>query len=624
MAVATLQLTNIDLSRVRFTVSRTVELTLSLRVLQHDPTGLHRAWVRTTRARLATRPDVDLDVLAALVPATGFLADVPTTPAPRTPCGIEDELGAVAAVDPALLRRDIRALREKHPRRGPGVESTLRSLEADPAAGIARLVTAMRAYWDVALAPHWTGIERVLRADIAERSDELAGHGLTAVLGRLSPRVALVDGTLQVEAHCGGTGAFPGGRGLHLTPSIFCQPRGLVALEGPATPVVIYHALGGGTVWSATETAADTGLDRALGRTRAQILRAIAIPSTTTELAGLLDLSPGTVSGHLSVLRGAGLAGTHRAGREVLYHRTPVAGDLVTRTTPDRRDLARPAQPHEATSLPVTEVDVFGSGPLRGNGLAVVHDAEGIDEERMRALAGWTGFAETTFMSAPTHPRADYRLRILTPTREHPFAGHPTLGSARAFMHRQGLDDDAEVSLVQECAAGLVEVRSHEGMLWFATPPRTRTGPLADADLREIARALGIDQDQIVAHAWGSNGPRWSLVQLRDADAVRALRPHPDRGDLRVGVVGLEPEGSSTAYEVRAFGGDYEDPVTGSLQGSIAQWLRERGLTPARYVATQGRAVGRDGRVHVQHEGDRTWIGGRASVVVTGHLHNAT
>lgn len=617
----TLHLTNVDLSRVRFAVSRTVELTLSLRVLQHDPTGLHHAWVRATRARLATRPDVDLDVLAALVPPSGFLADVPTTPASGESGDIDDELGAVARVDPALLLRDIRALREKHPRRGPGVEATLRALESDPAAGLTRLVAAMRSYWDLALAPHWAGIERVLHADIAERSEEFARQGLTAVLDRLSPRVALVDGTLHVEAHCGGAGEFTGGRGLRLTPSIFCQPRGLVALEGPAVPVVIYHALGGGTVWSAGQAAADTGLDRALGRTRAQILRAIAIPSTTTELAGLLDLSPGTVSGHLSVLRTAGLAGTHRDGRAVLYHRTPVAGDLVTRTTPGRRDLTRPAHSQQTADLPMTEVDVFGSGPLRGNGLAVVHDSEGVGEEDMRRIAGWTGFAETAFMSAPSDPRADYRLRIFTPTSEHPFAGHPTLGSARAFMHRQGLPDDAEVTLVQECAAGLVEVRSREGMLWFATPPRTRTGPLADADLLQVAAALGIDRDEIVAHAWGSNGPRWSLVQLRDADAVRALRPCADRGDLRVGVVGLEPEGASTAYEVRAFGGTYEDPVTGSLQGSIAQWLHERGLTPARYVAAQGRAMGRDGRVHVQHEGVRTWIGGRASVIVSGHLH---
>lgn len=266
------------------------------------------------------------------------------------------------------------------------------------------------------------------------------------------------------------------------------------------------------------------------------------------------------------------------------------------------------------------EVDVFTTGPFLGNPLAVIDCRdEVLDDELMRRLAAWTGFSETTFLLPPTDPAADYRVRILTPSTEYPFAGHPTLGTARAFLHWGGAPRNPS-ELVQECGVGLVRVRVRDDQLAFATPPRFRTGALDEADLAAVCEALRISPDEVVAHAWGCNGPDWRLVQLRDADAVRNLRPQPVRGDLRIGLVGLEPTGAPSAYEVRALGPTHEDPVTGSLNGALAQWLRERGQVPEQYVATQGSQVGRAGEVSVHDDGAATWIGGRAVVVVDGQL----
>lgn len=265
------------------------------------------------------------------------------------------------------------------------------------------------------------------------------------------------------------------------------------------------------------------------------------------------------------------------------------------------------------------EVDVFGTGPFTGNPLAVVAGAGDLSDEQMARIAAWTNFSETTFLLPPVDERADYRVRILTPRGEYPFAGHPTLGSARVAM-ALGCRPDADGALVQECGAGLVRVRVDGDLLWFATPPRTRTDDLDDDELAAVADALCIAPGDVVAAAWGSNGPEWRLVQLADADAVRALRPRPDRGDLRIGVVGMGAAGGDVAYEVRAFGTTYEDPVTGSLQGALAEWLATRGLVPERYVVAQGSQVGRAGRVHVHDDGTDVWIGGTAEVMVRGRL----
>ncbi|GAA1398418.1 PhzF family phenazine biosynthesis protein [Luteococcus peritonei] len=266
------------------------------------------------------------------------------------------------------------------------------------------------------------------------------------------------------------------------------------------------------------------------------------------------------------------------------------------------------------------EIDVFATGPLSGNPLAVVAGAEDLSDEQMGRIAAWTNFSETTFLLSPTDPEADYRVRIFTRTTEYPFAGHPTLGSARAWLHLGGTPRTPG-RLVQECAAGLVPVRQQGDLLAFATPPLHRSGPMPETDVQRIAAALRIPRERIVDQAWGVNGPEWRLVQLRDAEAVRALRPVPDRGDLRIGVVGLEPAGSEIAYEVRAFGGSYEDPVTGSLNGALAQWLRGRGEVPQAYLAVQGSQVGRAGRIHVSDDGSDIWIGGSARVVVDGALN---
>lgn len=272
------------------------------------------------------------------------------------------------------------------------------------------------------------------------------------------------------------------------------------------------------------------------------------------------------------------------------------------------------------------EVDVFSTGPLTGNPLAVVADAEGLSDAHMQALAAWTAFSETAFLLPPTDPSADYRVRIFTPSEELPFAGHPTLGSARAWLHcggqpRTAPTADGAVSLLQECGAGLVPVEvSAEGALAFATPSLRRSGPLEEAEVLELAEALGLARADIVDHAWGDNGPGWALLQLRDADAVRALRPERHQ-HVKVGVVGLETASEAeNAYEVRGFHGGMEDPVTGSLNGAFAQWLRGRGLVPEQYVAAQGSQVGRRGRVTVRDDGADIWIGGHAEVLVDGTI----
>jgi PhzF family phenazine biosynthesis protein len=268
---------------------------------------------------------------------------------------------------------------------------------------------------------------------------------------------------------------------------------------------------------------------------------------------------------------------------------------------------------------PFSQVDVFSTEPLKGTPVAVVHDADGIGEEEMRRFAHWTNLSETTFLLTPTDPAADYRLRIFTPSEELPFAGHPTIGSAHAWLEAGGVprsDDE----LLQECGAGLLRIRRGE-RLAFAAPPLLRDGPVADDERARILTALALEDDDLVDLSWGDNGPGWVVAMLRDAEAVLAVRPDWSAfGDLDIGVVGAYPPGSECAVEVRAFCpsiGVVEDPVTGSLNASIGQWLAGDRL-PTSYVASQGTVLGRAGRVHVEKEGDTVWVGGDAATTIKG------
>lgn len=257
-----------------------------------------------------------------------------------------------------------------------------------------------------------------------------------------------------------------------------------------------------------------------------------------------------------------------------------------------------------------------------GNPVAVVHGAEGLSTERMAAFARWTNLSETTFLLPPTDPSADYRLRIFTPVRELPFAGHPTLGSARAWLEAGGVPTHG-AELVQECAAGLVRVRRDGLRFAFAAPPVLRDGPVDDAELEELLGALHLEAVDVLAARWADNGPGWVALLLPDADTV--LRLEPDRAAFgaltKVGVVGAYPAGSDVAFEVRAFVpkvGLGEDPVTGSLNASIAQWLIPAGLAPERYTAAQGTRLERRGRIHVERVGADIWVGGDTVLGVSG------
>ncbi len=273
---------------------------------------------------------------------------------------------------------------------------------------------------------------------------------------------------------------------------------------------------------------------------------------------------------------------------------------------------------------PFSQVDVFTDTLTLGNPVAVVHDADGLDDEQMASFARWTNLSETTFLLEPTDPAADYRVRIFTPGRELPFAGHPTLGTARAWLEAGGVPrGDA---LVQECGVGLVTVRRDEGRLAFAAPPRIRSGVVDAGEVTAVVDALGIDPSLVVGAGWCDNGPEWMGLLLASADAVlavdgsRAHRLGASGAHDKVGLAGLHPQGGDVALEVRAFfpGGVGEDPVTGSLNAALAQWLVAEAILPAHYVAAQGTALGRRGRVHVDAAGDDVWVSGYTVVGVRG------
>ena len=285
---------------------------------------------------------------------------------------------------------------------------------------------------------------------------------------------------------------------------------------------------------------------------------------------------------------------------------------------------------------PFQQVDVFTAVPYLGNPLAVVLDGEDLSTEAMQAFTHWTNLSECTFVLPPTPEGAaagaDYRVRIFCPSRELPFAGHPTLGTCHAWLAAGGVPRTTGV-VVQECGVGLVKIRRDGERLAFGAPPLIKSGPLPEADVALIALGLGVARSDIVAHAWCDNGPNWRGVMLQSAEQVLTLKPDGtvlaglDIGVVgprgKVGVVGAHSGDAGTDFEVRAFfpgnSGMAEDPVTGSLNAALAQWLIGSGMAPARYVAAQGTALGRAGRVYIERDDSGTvWVGGASVTCVQG------
>lgn len=273
------------------------------------------------------------------------------------------------------------------------------------------------------------------------------------------------------------------------------------------------------------------------------------------------------------------------------------------------------------------QVDVFGSEPYGGNPVAVVLDAEGLSDVQMQAVACWTNLSETTFVLPPTTPEADYRLRIWTPGGELPFAGHPTLGSAHAWIEAGG--SPADPSLIrQEVAAGIIPIRrAEDGVLSFQAPPTVHDGPLEPGLLERLTEALGLRPEQVLAHQWVDNGPGWTVLRLGSAEEVLAVEPDLAAvPDAMVGVIGALPAGSEQDLEMRTFApgvGVAEDPVCGSMNASVGQWLLREGIVDGGYRVRQGTALGRSGDVHVEVEPGpdglaAVWVGGPTTTLLRG------
>jgi PhzF family phenazine biosynthesis protein len=268
------------------------------------------------------------------------------------------------------------------------------------------------------------------------------------------------------------------------------------------------------------------------------------------------------------------------------------------------------------------QVDVFATGPYSGNPVAVILDGTDLTDAEMQRLARWTNLSETTFVLPPTSPEADYRLRIFTPGGELPFAGHPTLGSARAWLDGGGTPQHAD-QIVQECAAGLVTVRRGADTLSFAAPPRVREGALEDDYLNQIVAAFGITPDRVLAHQWVDNGPGWAVLQLPTAEEVLALEPDLSLiPTAMVGAIGAYPPGCRHQFEMRTFApgaGVPEDPACGSMNAAVGQWLTATGATPPSYRVSQGTRLGRAASIEITADADGTvWVSGAATICIRG------
>jgi PhzF family phenazine biosynthesis protein len=273
------------------------------------------------------------------------------------------------------------------------------------------------------------------------------------------------------------------------------------------------------------------------------------------------------------------------------------------------------------------QVDVFGVDSFSGNPVAVILDSDGLTDNELRAFSAWTNLSECTFLYPPTDSRADYRVRIFAQNTELPFAGHPTLGTARAWLDAGGTPSQPNL-IIQECTAGLVPIRIEGDLLAFNAPPRIRSGPVAEDLLNSLIEILGVTRDQVVDSEWLDNGPGWVGILLDSAESVLKIRPnassHPGRWDI--GIIGPYAAGSEFAFEVRAFfteGSEplREDPITGSLNASAAEWLLSKNRVAAPYVASQGSAIGRNGRVYISEEDGKIWVGGNTKVTLSGFLN---
>ncbi|MGE4410638.1 MAG: PhzF family phenazine biosynthesis protein [Sphingobium sp.] len=276
-------------------------------------------------------------------------------------------------------------------------------------------------------------------------------------------------------------------------------------------------------------------------------------------------------------------------------------------------------------------VDVFASRPLTGNPLGVVHGAEGLSDAQMLAFTRWLGFSETSFLLSPTDPAADYHVRIFYPNGELPFAGHPTLGACHAWLQAGGKPRQGDI-IIQQCSAGLIDIRRDDDRLSFKAPPLLRKGPMEADATAKAAKLLGIAEDRILDAVHADNGPGWVLLRLRSVDDVQAASiTHKPDGIADIGLFAACEEGKSSTgshadFEVRAFftkadGLLTEDPVTGSLNAALAQYAFANGLATGRYIACQGRAVGKDGIVHCRQDEDGSiWVGGRTDSISSGTL----
>ncbi|UVJ39556.1 PhzF family phenazine biosynthesis protein [Arthrobacter sp. CJ23] len=277
--------------------------------------------------------------------------------------------------------------------------------------------------------------------------------------------------------------------------------------------------------------------------------------------------------------------------------------------------------PEALRTRPFHQVDVFSDRPYLGNPLAVVVDAEGLSSQTMQHFANWTNLSETTFLLPPTDPRADYKVRIFTGSEEFPFAGHPTLGSAHAWLEAGGAPKQDGV-VVQECGAGLVRIKHDGGRLAFAAPPLTRSGSVDEATLAQLSAGLRLPEAALLDASWLVNGPQWIGVLLESAEQVLAVDPDlAAMGDLKVGIVGPHSPDADVDFEIRTFiPGDamVEDPVTGSFNAGVAQWLIGSGRAPRKYVAAQGTVLGRAGRIHVEADGEDIWVGGDSVTCIQG------
>ena len=271
------------------------------------------------------------------------------------------------------------------------------------------------------------------------------------------------------------------------------------------------------------------------------------------------------------------------------------------------------------------QCDVFSPTPYQGNGLAVVVDADGLTDEQMQRFAAWTNLAETTFLLKPTDPSADYRVRIFTPNREMPFAGHPTLGTCASWLHCGGIPKTTGM-VRQECGVGIVEVDVSKRPTLSFGAPATTIKEMDPAHRADIMQVLNIPADAVVNTAELCNGPVWQLFELKHASQVLALDSSRVRWPTfkAIGLIAPHPAGSECDYEVRMLApssGMSEDPITGSLNAAIAKWLMHSGRMQKSYLVAQGTQIGRTGRVTVTPGGPETvWIGGEVHILIEGNV----